>query len=531
MSSFETADHVELPPRIGGYTVGAPLAPGPYGIRHAAADGEGCESVLVVTARVDAAPDAVLARVEGALRRRGELDTVVFPKVLACGNLEGRIWFVHPPIAGRPLADWAADVPSANATRIAAVGARIAEGLAKAHAAGLLHRDLALDRILVTDDDVPTVIGLGLVADAMAPSVLPGEGVFGALPFKAPEQGRGEDADPGTDVFGLGATLFAACAGRAPRDDGPRLTVLESVRSRSAASLPGSVPERLRTVILRAMSFRSSRRHASAEAMAEELAAFAAGRPAPEWVANAPQPGVVDRLQRNHGRFVAFSAIALIVVFVWLHASSSGPQDTAHARGLRHDAALAWAEGDADAMRSIGRELAELDGRDGAIGRLLAMETTDTVPDVEDQDPVVRGLASWRSGRAADAQRLLARAKGELAAVGAGRCALTHCAPTDAVDAIRTLVSKRPKSQALRRLLVVALAADGRHREAANALAGLADERPHRLRWRVRLAGLLEAAGRPDDALREYRRVLKSDLAHAQAAAAVRRLDPAAPGR
>ncbi|MEZ6188630.1 MAG: protein kinase [Planctomycetota bacterium] len=95
----------------------------------------------------------------------------------------------------------------------------LAEGLEHAHAHGVLHRDLKPDNVLLTPDG-PRLIDFGLALELEASySRLTVSGTFLGTPgFWAPEQAQGEleRTGPWTDVYGLGATLYACLTGRPP---------------------------------------------------------------------------------------------------------------------------------------------------------------------------------------------------------------------------------------------------------------------------------------------------------------------------
>lgn len=113
-------------------------------------------------------------------------------------------------------------------TPIAAIelGVQLAAGLEAAHAEGILHRDLKPDNVLIAADGSPLLTDFGLAKDLEREGEtqrLTKSGTLQGTPgFWAPEQAAGEVGaiGPGTDVYGLGATLYVM----AQRRDGARVT-------------------------------------------------------------------------------------------------------------------------------------------------------------------------------------------------------------------------------------------------------------------------------------------------------------------
>src|SRR5439155_24758971 len=98
----------------------------------------------------------------------------------------------------------------------------------------------------------------------------------GTPAYMAPEQAKGEPADPSFDIYAIGATLYHVLAGHAPYMDLPKIRA-DSVVTSLAIVAPGA-PRDLIAIVDKAIARDRADRYASAKDLAEDLAHFLAGR-------------------------------------------------------------------------------------------------------------------------------------------------------------------------------------------------------------------------------------------------------------
>ncbi|GAB3649246.1 hypothetical protein GCM10028833_16600 [Glycomyces tarimensis] len=153
----------------------------------------------------------------GRIRREaGTLASVNHPNVVTVYDAvedDGDWWIVMEYVPGRSLADLGT-IPPAEAARY---GAQLAGGLEAVHAIGVMHRDIKPANILVTDQGFAKLADFGISRNVHAVATLTGTGAVTGTPgYVAPEVVRGGRFTAASDVFSLGATLYAAMEGASP---------------------------------------------------------------------------------------------------------------------------------------------------------------------------------------------------------------------------------------------------------------------------------------------------------------------------
>ncbi|MEN0110641.1 MAG: serine/threonine-protein kinase, partial [Planctomycetota bacterium] len=254
------------------------------------------------------------------------------------GDHDGQLFFSMPFIEGRTLAQRLHDGPldGREAARLVRDAARAID---YAHERGIVHRDLKPANVLIDSEGRTHVTDFGLAKrfdDGKAAGSLTHTGaILGTPAYMAPEQatgGRGE-VGPLTDVYSLGAILYALVTGRAPFQ-GPTSvdTVLMLLEQEVAPPrlLNRGVDRDLEMVILRSLQKPTELRYRSAAALADDLDAFLAGEPVAARAGQFTQ--VIARVFRdthhasvleNWGLLWMWHALVLLVicgVTNWFHA-------------------------------------------------------------------------------------------------------------------------------------------------------------------------------------------------------------------
>jgi len=143
---------------------------------------------------------------------------------------EGQPVLVMEYLPSRSLAELIADRGRLAPREVAWIGAQAAAGLAAAHAAGIVHRDVKPGNILLAEDGAVKITDFG-IARADGDATVTRTGLLAGTPaFLSPEAARGAEPGPASDVFSLGATLYAAVEGHPPFGaDGNPIALLHAV--------------------------------------------------------------------------------------------------------------------------------------------------------------------------------------------------------------------------------------------------------------------------------------------------------------
>ena len=228
--------------------------------------------------------DDDLRRFQNEAEVNALLDHPHIVPILEVGEHIGRRYLSMKLICGpsldKKLADYAAD-PWACARLVATV----AEAVHHAHQRGVLHRDLKPSNILVDDGGAPYVTDFGLAKRVEGDNELTHSGaILGTPAYMAPEQtsGRRGAMTTATDVYGLGALLYALLTGKAPFGGDSVMDTLHQVRERSP-ELPGrlnaNVPRDLEVICLKCLEKVPARRYGSAQALADDLHRYVNAEP------------------------------------------------------------------------------------------------------------------------------------------------------------------------------------------------------------------------------------------------------------
>jgi|HubBroStandDraft_1064217.scaffolds.fasta_scaffold09260_3 hypothetical protein len=156
---------------------------------------------------------------------------------------DGSPWIVMELVRARPLDQVIAEDGPLPPARAAQLGLGLLDALATAHEAGVLHRDVKPSNVLISPDGKAVLTDFGIATIQGDPGLTQAGMVVGTPGFSPPERVRGAAATPASDLWSLGATLYAAVEGRGPFDRaGGSAAIIASIATEPAPRAPSAGP-------------------------------------------------------------------------------------------------------------------------------------------------------------------------------------------------------------------------------------------------------------------------------------------------
>lgn len=274
--------------RFGRYEIICPLGAGGMGEVYRARDTRlGRELAIKILSRDLAAGKEELQRFEREACSASALNHPNIITIFELGHVDGNYYIAMELVEGEPLRDMLGQGPLPLQKAIP-IAAQIAEGLAKAHAAGVVHRDLKPENLMVSRDGFLKILDFGLAklvrpdtslgpgsTTMGAPSTtLPGT-LLGTIEYMSPEQANGQQLDFRTDQFSFGAVLYEMVTGRCGFQRHSKAETLAAIlrdHPEPVAALNARAPAPLCWVIERCLAKKPSERYESTRELARDLA-------------------------------------------------------------------------------------------------------------------------------------------------------------------------------------------------------------------------------------------------------------------
>ncbi len=164
--------------------------------------------------------------------------------------------------------------------KVAQIGSQICGALSVAHKHEIIHRDIKPQNIMVLPDGNIKVMDFG-IARAKNSHLTQDNNVLGTAHYVSPEQTRGQDLGPTSDIYSLGVVMYECATGRVPFDGDDAISVaLKQVNELPVppSQVNPSVDPALERIILKCMEKDPANRFQTADELRQVLNAYAAGR-------------------------------------------------------------------------------------------------------------------------------------------------------------------------------------------------------------------------------------------------------------
>ena len=208
------------------------------------------------------------------------------PKIVGIydwGQEQGTYYIVMEYVVGRSMADVLRSTGPLSPDRAAEIASDVAEGLSSAHSAGLVHRDIKLGNIIVSDDGQVKVADFGIataLAQRAGDNLTHIGSVMGTATYFSPEQARGKALDGRSDLYSLGVVLYEMIVGRPPfTADTSTAVAVKHVQERPLppSMLGVNVAQSLEAIILKLLAKNPANRYPRADDLRADLGRYLSG--------------------------------------------------------------------------------------------------------------------------------------------------------------------------------------------------------------------------------------------------------------
>ncbi len=200
------------------------------------------------------------------------------------GEVGGQHYFTMEYVEGKSLEDMIYEHPLPARAAVEYVRT-VARTVNYAHSQGVVHRDLKPSNILIADNNQPRITDFGVARTVGGEMQIGGrDNIVGTPEYMSPEQSLGGDAAslPPTDIYSLGALLYALLTGRPPFQTESLMDTLVQVRTKRPVSprlLNHKIPLDVETICLKCLRKEAEKRYTTAADLADDLDRFLEGKP------------------------------------------------------------------------------------------------------------------------------------------------------------------------------------------------------------------------------------------------------------
>ena len=309
---FVAPNPAELAPLFPGYEIQGLIATGGMGAVYCAVQKSLDRIVALKILPRELSKDAVFcAGFEAEAKAMARLNHPNLIGVFDFGEVNGMLFIIMEYVPGKSLFH-SANGRAIDPTEVIRLVVGICQGLAHAHANGIIHRDIKPSNILLDASAMPKIGDFGL-ARPIDRQVLEGEQIYGTPHYTAPEVVESpRSVDQRADIFSVGVLLHELLTSKLPADD------------QRLASLIAHSDVRFDDIIRRATQQQPAARYADARDMANDLQAIAAPPMAASFRRNAPAPVYAAQAkEKSSNTMTPYFIAAAIVIAIAAYAYNS----------------------------------------------------------------------------------------------------------------------------------------------------------------------------------------------------------------
>ncbi len=306
------------PVRVGGtishYRITGKIGQGGMGVVYLAED----TRLLRPVALKFLPPDSVHEADKQRLRREAQAAALVHhPNICPIydiDDVDGQLFFVMAYVQGETIRQ-KVESGALNLALVLDLGIQIASGLDAAHGAGIVHRDIKSNNVMVTKEGNAVILDFGLALRSGLTRLTNPGSLVGTPAYMSPEQALGNEVDRRTDIWALGIVLFEMLTGRLPFQRDHNDAVVHAILHDETPSIGGlrpEVPVAVRQAVEKALAKRPEDRWQTAGQFAAELRRIKAGYEATTQTIVSP----AARTRPLSWKFIAAGAALVILAAV-----------------------------------------------------------------------------------------------------------------------------------------------------------------------------------------------------------------------
>ena len=263
-------------PRFGRYEIERELGHGAMGIVYRAHDPVIDRPIAIKTLKLDLSDselDNFRQRFLQEARLAGKLNHPNIVTIYDVGQADDTAYIAMEYLEGKELRQVLAEGNQLSFREIAEIVAKIADGLAYAHANGVIHRDIKPANIMLVRDNIPKVLDFGIAQLPAGTRTLTGA-VIGSPKYMSPEQVQGRPLDRRSDLFSLGTVMYEMLTHKVPFEGETLASVVYQILHEMPAppqNVSNNTPHYLARIVGKALAKNPDERYQAADEMAHDL--------------------------------------------------------------------------------------------------------------------------------------------------------------------------------------------------------------------------------------------------------------------